>query len=204
MSLGKLMYKKLKTEDLVILAQKNDFKALEELVKREQKRIYVTLLYLCKEESKVQDLTQEALLKMAKNISTLRNPKGFKSWLNHIVMNLFYDDFRKCTKINTISVDKDYSSTDNYVSNPTLEIPDKHAKPLEKCLSCELETLIKQEIKNLPEHFRVPIVLRELQGLSYEDIAKTTDTNIGTVKSRIARARLRLKESLKDYIGKGV
>ena len=64
--------------------------------------------------------------------------------------------------------------------------------------------MIKQEIKNLPEYFRVPIVLRELQGLSYEDIAKTMDTNIGTVKSRIARARLRLKESLKDYIGKGV
>lgn len=203
MSLGKLMYKKLKTEDLVILAQKNDFKALEELVKREQKHIYVTLLYLCREESKVQDLTQEALLKMAKNIFTLRNPKNFKSWLNQIVMNLFYDDFRKCTKVNIVSVDNDFGS-DNYVSNPTLEIPDKQAKPLEKCLSCELETLIKQEIKNLPDHFRIPIVLRELQGLSYEDIAKTTDTNIGTVKSRIARARLKLKESLKDYIGKGV
>lgn len=203
MSLGKLMYKKLKTEDLVILAQKNDFKALEELVKREQKYIYVTLLYLCKEESKVQDLTQEALLKMAKNIFTLRNPKNFKSWLNQIVMNLFYDDFRKCTKVNIVSVDNDFGSG-NYVSNPTLEIPDKQAKPLEKCLSCELETLIKQEIKNLPDHFRIPIVLRELQGLSYEDIAKTTDTNIGTVKSRIARARLKLKESLKDYIGKGV
>lgn len=203
MSLGKLMYKKLKTEDLVILAQKNDFKALEELVKREQKHIYVTLLYLCREESKVQDLTQEALLKMAKNIFTLRNPKNFKSWLNQIVMNLFYDDFRKCTKVNIVSVDNNFGS-DNYVSNPTLEIPDKQAKPLEKCLSCELETLIKQEIKNLPDHFRIPIVLRELQGLSYEDIAKTTDTNIGTVKSRIARARLKLKESLKDYIGKGV
>lgn len=203
MSLGKLMYKKLKTEDLVILAQKNDFKALEELVKREQKHIYVTLLYLCREESKVQDLTQEALLKMAKNIFALRNPKNFKSWLNQIVMNLFYDDFRKCTKVNIVSVDNDFGS-DNYVSNPTLEIPDKQAKPLEKCLSCELETLIKQEIKNLPDHFRIPIVLRELQGLSYEDIAKTTDTNIGTVKSRIARARLKLKESLKYYIGKGV
>ena len=140
---------------------------------------------------------------MAKNIFTLRNPKNFKSWLNQIVMNLFYDDFRKCTKVNIVSVDNDFGSG-NYVSNPTLEIPDKQAKPLEKCLSCELETLIKQEIKNLPDHFRIPIVLRELQGLSYEDIAKTTDTNIGTVKSRIARARLKLKESLKDYIGKGV
>ena len=203
MSLGKLMYKKLKIEDLIILSQKGDYKALEELVKREQKHIYVTFLYLCKDDTKVQDLTQEALLKMAKNITSLRSPKTFKCWLNQIVMNLFYDDFRKCTKINTVSVDNDFG-TGNYVSNPAIEIPDRQAKPLEKCLSCELENLIKQEIKNLPEHFRVPIVLRELQGLSYEDIAKTMDTNIGTVKSRIARARLRLKESLKDYIGKGV
>ena len=203
MSLGKLMYKKLKIEDLIILSQKGDYKALEELVKREQKHIYVTFLYLCKDDTKVQDLTQEALLKMAKNITSLRSPKTFKSWLNQIVMNLFYDDFRKCTKINTVSVDNDLG-TGNYVSNPAIEIPDIQAKPLEKCLSCELENLIKQEIKNLPEYFRVPIVLRELQGLSYEDIAKTMDTNIGTVKSRIARARLRLKESLKDYIGKGV
>ena len=203
MSVGKLMYKKLKIEDLIILSQKGDYKALEELVKREQKHIYVTFLYLCKDDTKVQDLTQEALLKMAKNITSLRSPKTLKSWLNQIVMKLFYEDFRKCTKINTVSVDNDLG-TGNYVSNPAIEIPDRQAKPLEKCLSCELENLIKQEIKNLPEHFRVPIVLRELQGLSYEDIAKTMDTNIGTVKSRIARARLRLKESLKDYIGKGV
>ena len=203
MSLNKLMYKKLKVEDLVVLSQKNDYKALEELIKREQKHIYMTFLYLCKDSVKVQDLTQEALLRMSKNIQNLRNPKGFKSWLNQIVMNLFYDDFRKCTKVNVVSFDKEVNN-DNYSTNPTLEIPDKQAKPLEKCLSCELETLIKQEIQNLPEHFRVPIVLRELRGFSYEDIAKNTNTNIGTVKSRIARARLRLKENLKDYINKGV
>ena len=86
MSLGKLMYKKLKIEDLIILSQKGDYKALEELVKREQKHIYVTFLYLCKDDTKVQDLTQEALLKMAKNITSLRSPKTFKSWLNQIVI----------------------------------------------------------------------------------------------------------------------
>ena len=55
MSLGKLMYKKLKIEDLIILSQKGDYKALEELVKREQKHIYVTFLYLCKDDTKVQE-----------------------------------------------------------------------------------------------------------------------------------------------------
>ena len=201
MSLGKLMYKKLKVEDLVVLAQKNDYKALEELIKREQKRIYMTFLYMCKDYSKVQDLTQETLVRMAKNISTLKNTKMFKSWLNQIMMNLFYDDFRKCAKIQLVSLDK---NDDTQSKLNVAEIPDKREKPLEKCLSCELETVIKQEIQNLPELFRIPIVLRELQGLSYEDIAKSTDTNIGTVKSRIARARLKLKENLKDYITKGV
>lgn len=201
MALNNLMYKKINTEDLIILAQQNDFKALEELIKREQKHIYITFLYLCKNEEKVPDLTQEALVRMANNISNLRKPKTFKSWLNHIVMNLFYDDLRKCAKVNnTVSFDK--TIEDDYASNPALEIPDRHAKPLEQCLSCELETIIKNEILNLPEHFRVPIVLREFQGFSYDEIAKSTNTNVGTVKSRIARARIKLKENLKTYISK--
>ena len=203
MSLGKLMYKKLNMENLIILAQQNDLKALEEIIKREQKHVYITFRYLCNDSEKVSDLTQEALFRMANNIANLRKPKTFKSWLNHIVMNLFYDDLRKCTKVSTISYDK-LSNDENYSSNPALDIPDNHAKPLENCLSCELENIIKNEILNLPAHFRVPIVLREFQGFSYDEIAKSTNTNVGTVKSRIARARLKLKENLKSYINKGV
>lgn len=202
MSLGKLMYKKLNMEKLVTLAQQKDLKALEEIIKREQKHVYITFMYLCKDAEKVSDLTQEALFKMANNISDLRKPKTFKSWLNHIVMNLFYDDLRRCAKSNnTVSFDK--TTNDDYASNPALEIQDKHAKPLENCLSCELETIVKNEILNLPEHFRVPIVLREFHGFSYDEIARSTQTNVGTVKSRIARARIKLKENLKSYISKG-
>ncbi len=203
MSLSKLMYKKLNMDQLIKFAQQNDLKALEELIKREQKHIQLTFMYLCKDSEKVSDLTQEALFRMANHISDLRKPKTFKSWLNHIVMNLFYDDLRKCTKVSTISYDK-IPDDENYTTNPALEIPDKHAKPLENCLSCELELIIKNEILNLPENFRVPIVLREFQGFSYDEIAKSTNTNVGTVKSRIARARLKLKENLKSYINKGV
>ena len=78
MSLNKLMYKKLKVEDLVVLSQKNDYKALEELIKREQKHIYMTFLYLCKDSVKVQDLTQEALLRMSKIFKILEIQKGLK------------------------------------------------------------------------------------------------------------------------------
>ena len=81
-----------------------------------------------------------------------------------------------------------------------IHIPDKKCKPLEKCLSNELDNVIKKEMQQLPDYFRIPIVLRELQGLSYDEIAQITKTNVGTVKSRISRARSRLQEGLKDYI----
>ena len=77
---------------------------------------------------------------------------------------------------------------------------DKKCKPLELCLSSELDKIIKYEILNLPEAFRVVIILRELEGLSYEEIATATNSNIGTVKSRISRARTKLQENLKHYL----
>ena len=69
-----------------------------------------------------------------------------------------------------------------------------------KNLGSELDKKIKQAIENLPEQFRLVIVLRELQGLSYEEIAEITKTNIGTVKSRLARARAKLQEQIKPYL----
>lgn len=82
-------------EELVVLSQQNDFKALEELIKREQKNVFAAFSYLSSTKENVSDLTQEALLRVAKNIHNLKNPKLFKSWLNQIVTNLFYDELRK-------------------------------------------------------------------------------------------------------------
>ena len=200
MNIGKPQYKKMPLEEVVILATQNDCRALEELIHREQKNIFATFTYLAKKTDNVYDLTQEALMRMAKGIINLRNPKTFKSWLNHIVMNLFYDNLRKINRIPPmISIDEE-NENEKFVTNPQNFIPDKKCKPLEKCISNELDRMIKHEMQQLPEHFRVPIVLRELQGLSYEEIAEVTKTNVGTVKSRISRARSRLQDGLKDYI----
>ena len=79
-------------------------------------------------------------------------------------------------------------------------MPDKKCKPNEKCLSIELEQMIRKAILELPEQFRIAIILRELQGLSYDEIAEATNSSIGTVKSRIARARNKLQDGLKTYI----
>ncbi len=197
MSGTRLQYKKMPLEELVVLSQQNDFKALEELIRREQKNVFASFSYLCQKAENVSDLTQEALLRVAKNINSLKNPKLFKSWLNQIITNLFYDELRKTQRRpDTVSLDEEADE----VPSIKFQILDKKCKPHEKCISSELEKLIRTAIMALPEQFRVAIVLRELQGLSYEEIATATHSSIGTVKSRIARARGKLQEDLKAYI----
>lgn len=197
MSGNKVQYKKMPLEELVVLSQQNDFKALEELIRREQKNVYAAFSYLSRQKESVSDLTQETLLRVAKNIQNLKNPKLFKSWLNQIITNLFYDELRKSQKKpDTISLDEETET-----SPPIkFQLLDKKCKPHEKCITSELEKIIKNAILNLPDQFRIVIILRELQGLSYEEIAQVTHSNVGTVKSRIARARGKLQEVLKTYI----
>lgn len=198
MSENKLLYKKMTIEELVVLAQQDDFKAIEELIRKIQSDVYATLSYLLKSNDNLSDLTQEILLKIAKNIHSLKNPKCFKGWLNQIITNTYYNEIRKKKKVpETVSID--------YTCEPLnfalkLEIPDKKTKPIDKCITSECEKVIKAAIRELPESFRIAIILREFQGLSYEEIAKTTNASIGTVKSRISRARIKLQEALKNYI----
>lgn len=197
MSAVNLSYKKMSIEEIIIFSQKNDFKALEELIRREQKGVYAAFSYLCHGCENVSDLTQEALFKVAKNIQNLKNPKHFKSWLNQIVTHIYYDELRKThRKGETVSLDNEKDE----IAKIKLELPDRKCKPNEKCLSIELETIIKNAILSLPEKFKIVIVLREFQGLSYEEIANATNASVGTVKSRIARARGKLQEDLKSYI----
>lgn len=196
MTTNKPAYKKMTIEELVVLSQKDDFKALEELIRREQKNVFAAFSYLSKKRENVADLTQEALLRLARSIHTLKNPKNFKSWLNQIISNLFYDELRKKQRRpDIVSIDEE--ENENSIKN---RLPDKKCKPHEKCLSIELEQLIKEAIQDLPEQFRIAIILRELQGLSYDEIANVTNTSVGTVKSRIARARGKLQGELKSYI----
>ena len=199
MSSNKLQYRKMTLEELVVLSQQNDFKAMEELIKREQKNVFATFSYLTNKRENVADLTQEALLRLAKNIHNLKHPKHFKSWLNQIVTNLFYDELRKTSrKPDTVSMDDEIDDDTAFSLKSVLQDP--KCKPPEKCMSHELEKLIKKAIRELPEQFRIAIVLRELQGLSYEEIAEATNASVGTVKSRISRARLKLQDGLKAYI----
>ena len=183
-------YKKYDTQELVEKAQNNDIKALEILIRNEQKNVYAMFSHLTDKKEDISDLTQEALLKMAKNISSLKDIKHFKSWLNRIVTNTYYDYIRKMPKR---YIEYDEKKID--------EIKDKvGCEPGEKCFFAEIEKLIKTALLTLPQTLRLSLVLREYEGLSYEDISKITNTTLGTVKSRISRARLKLQEELKEFI----
>lgn len=184
-------YKKREITTLITFAQQGDTKALEELIRRVQKNVFTMFSYLTYRRNDIADLTQEALVKMAKNIGSLNNPKTFKSWLNQIVTNTYYDYLKKNSGNPKIESN----------NNKLLEIKDKiGCEPGEKCLFSEMEKLIKAALLSLPENLRIVIVLREYEGLSYHEIARITNTTLGTVKSRIARARLKLQNELKEFI----
>lgn len=186
-----LAYKKEDINIIIKLAQKGDVKALEELIRRIQKNVFAMFSYMTEKRQDVADLTQDALLKTAKCINTLKDTKCFKSWLNHIVTNTFYDYLKKHANDEKIDFDNE----------KMFEIKDKSiCEPAEKCFFTEIDKLVKMALFNLPISLRVVILLREYEGLTYGDIAEITNTTVGTVKSRISRARAKLQTQLKEFI----
>ena len=184
-------YKNSNISEVIHKAQNGDIKGTEELIRRIQKDVFTMFSYLTDKRQDIADLTQEALLKTAKNISSLHDTSSFKSWLNHIVTNTYYDYTRKHA----------YDKQIDFDENKLLELKDKiGCEPGEKCLFSEMDKIIRIALLSLPETLRIAIILREYEGLSYEDISKLTNTTIGTVKSRIARARGKLQQQLKEFI----
>ena len=137
-------------DELIELAQKGDMEALEEIIKRQQKTVFATLYYLNAKPDEIMDLTQEVLFKVAKNIRKLKNPRTFKSWLNQIIINQFYDTLRKKQK----SVKKVCLDNQDENNQTNSEIPDFASNPYQKVVDKELERAIKSSIHKLPDPFK--------------------------------------------------
>jgi RNA polymerase sigma-70 factor (ECF subfamily) len=195
-------YSQKSDRDLVLACQKRDPAAFEELVKRHQRTVYALLYQLAPEWQDTSDLAQEVFIRVWRSINNLRNPGSFRSWLTQITTNLFYDELRKRPRrVPTVSMDDPISDGgDETIEQATRDIADTSTLPDERILTNELSAAIRQAMTQLPEQFRTAIVLREIEGLSYEEIAVLTKTEMGTVKSRIARARTKLQELLKPYL----
>lgn len=197
-----MIYSQLDDAELVIECQSGNRQAMEYLVKKHVRSVHSLLYQLAPDWNDISDLAQEVFVRVYRGIHSLRNPKTFRSWLNQIVVNLFYDELRKRPRrLHTVSIDAPIEH-DGGDSDLVRDIPDTSLKPDEKSLVLELDTVIKRAMAELPEQFRTAIVLRELRGLSYEEIAESIGCELGTVKSRIARARGRLQEILSPYLEK--
>ena len=194
----------LSNNELVIRCQnqaRKDRLAFEELVSRYQRYVDKLLYHLASDWTDRADLAQEVWIRVYRSIHRLKEPAKFKSWLGRITTNLFYDELRKRKRYKgSVSLDAPrYSSDGQY----DWELPSEEPTPADIMMTQEFHDHLKQAMRELPEVFQKTIAMRELQGLSYEEIANLTGVSLGTVKSRIARARQRLQEKLNVYLAAG-
>jgi RNA polymerase sigma factor (sigma-70 family) len=191
---------KLPNNELILLSQSNlrtNRAALAELVRRHQSHVDRILYHLAPDWQDRADLAQEVWIRVYKNIKSLNEPEKFRGWLSRIATNLFYDELRKRKRVAPpLSLDAPINVEDGSID---WEIPSGAPNPSEHLSTVEFYDKLRSAIGNLPEAFRTTIVLREIEGLSYEEIAEVTGVSIGTVKSRIARARAGLQTQLGGY-----
>ncbi len=201
----KLPLSQLSNHDLVCRCQvtsgPKDRAAFAELVTRYERYVDKLLYHIASDWPDRADLAQEVWIRVYRSVHRLKEPDKFKGWLGRIATNLFYDELRKRKRFQgSVSLDAPrYSSDGQY----DWDLPSIGQTPADTMMTQEFHDHLKQAMAELPEVFQKTIAMRELQGLSYEEIAITTGVSLGTVKSRIARARQYLQEKLGSYLNAG-
>jgi RNA polymerase sigma-70 factor, ECF subfamily len=192
----------LSVQELVERCQKGlqpDKAAFAELLRRHQSFVDRLLFHLAPEWTDRADLAQEVWLRVYRSIRKLQETPRFRSWLSRITTNLFYDELRKRKRHRApLSLDQPLLTAEGSLD---WDLADTKSGPQESLATQEFHEKLNRAIADLPEAFRTTIILRELEGLSYEEIAESLQVSVGTVKSRIARARRRLQEELQPYLG---
>jgi RNA polymerase sigma-70 factor (ECF subfamily) len=175
----------------------NDAAAFDELVTRFSGDIYGLLVSLTSDVEEARDLTQETFLRVVRSVKSFRGDSSLKTWLYRIAINQARNRNRwwRSRKLGfTFSLDAE-NETDAISLHETLA-DGRQQSPEDAALQHEQETMIRAGLKKIPQAFREAVILRDIEGLSYEEIAAALETNVGTVKSRIARGRLELKNIL--------
>lgn len=173
---------------LVKKASQGDASAFEQLMRAQESRMYAVSLRMCGNREDALDCTQEAMLRIFRAIGNFKGQSSFATWAYRITMNTCLDELRR-RKLRTSSsldalLDSGWSPADE---NDT---PEKHS------IASEQRRTLEKAIADLPEDMRAAIVLRDIQGFSYDEIAKILEANVGTIKSRISRGREKLREML--------
>jgi RNA polymerase sigma-70 factor (ECF subfamily) len=183
-------------EDLIEKFQRGDIYAYELIVKRYKDQLLNFVYRFLGNHEEAEDVVQETFLRVYRNRHAYQRVAKFSTWIYTIAGNLARTELRRRNRRRIFSLssmgveDKDYEISDEFAS------PEKHTNTV---LS---EAIIQKEINKLSPKFREVIILRDIQELSYEEISKIIRVPIGTVKSRVNRARLRLQSRLKHLLDK--
>jgi RNA polymerase sigma-70 factor (ECF subfamily) len=181
---------------LIQAARGGDLDAFNRLVLAYQDLIYNQAYRMIGEEESADDATQNAFISAYNHLSSFRGG-SFKAWLLRIVTNACYDELRRRKRRPTVPLEP-LDDTGEEVESPRWMI-DPADRPEEQVQRNELQKAIQHCLDKLPDDFRLAVVMVDVQGLDYSEAALSMGKPIGTIKSRLARARLRLRDCLNGF-----
>lgn len=180
-------------DDLLYRCQTGDRDAFQALVEKYQHKVYTIAYRFVGNEADAGDLAQEAFIKVYQKLSTFRGESSFRTWLYHIAANTCRDELRKRQNKRTLSLDN--LSPQPGDGTARIEgVKSTMAGPEEVAAAREMQRNLQMVLNQLPAEQRLILIMREIQGFSYEEIAHQLECSLGTVKSRLSRARVALKD----------
>ncbi len=187
-------------DELVARCQAGDQGAFRPLVEKYQRRAYGIAYGMLRNPDDAMDAAQVAFIKVFRNIGGFKGDSSFYTWLYRIVVNACIDHIRKHRKMRPVEYDETFRRRDEAVTVVPLS---GNTRPMTPGFSVENEQLgqaLEVALDQLSENHRTIILLREVEGLSYEEIAEVMDCHLGTVMSRLHHARKNLQKALKPFL----
>jgi RNA polymerase sigma-70 factor (ECF subfamily) len=181
---------------LVRRVQAGNTEAFEELVRRYERKVYNITYRLMGNEQDASEALQDAFMRAYRFIGKFQFKSSFFTWLYRIATNVSLSKLRKREKIDTVSIDQPV----NEAGDLPFEIPDLKYGPEKLMKQRELRAAIQEAVDGLPKDYRSVVVLRDLEGLSNEEVSKVLKLSVAAVKSRLHRGRLVLREKLAGYV----
>lgn len=186
-------------KDLVTQAQQGNLSAFEELVSIYQDRVYSHCYHLAANQDDAEDLAQDVFVQAFKGINTFRHDADFSTWLHRIAVNLWINFYRRSKKIVSFSIDEPVVTHEGEIRR---ELAAHGDDPLDKIEQLEFNSIVHGALNRILPEYRVALVLRDIEGYNYDEIADMLNCSLGTVKSRINRGRKALKIELEAKLGK--
>jgi RNA polymerase sigma-70 factor, ECF subfamily len=179
--------------ELVTELQSGSDSAFDYLVTYYHSSVFNLVYGILSDRADAADVTQEVFLHVFRGIRGFRGGSSLKTWLYRISVRQALNHRRWCWRHHRMQTSID---TEDSEHNAVLELKDEEATPYEQCAAHETQTTVRRALSSVPPVFRSAVILRDLEGLSYEEIAEVLEVSVGTVKSRIMRGRRMLKEIL--------